>query len=567
MSTHANDLAILDSSIGRSFSGGAWSNPDEHFEFFAIERILGGYGLSDDEVMYGHVDGQNDGGLDGFYTFVNGTLVQEDTNLLVAGDAPSIDVWLIQAKNTGGFPEKPLGDLLIVLADLLNFTQDYSQLESRYNDRLINAATCLRRALTELGDRDVQLEFHYRYVTRGDASSAPARQKLPAVKGMLSSHFARAREYDLALMGASELLQSVREGNVFRRTLKYQGGQLSSRGCSYAVLVRIKDFVDFLSNEEGALNPRLFEQNVRAYRGDQGVNQDIRASVKEPHSDIDFWWLNNGVTILSTLVVLGTGELVLTNPQVVNGLQTSTVIHGAWDASTDDERCVLVKVVQANDQTLRNRIIKATNFQNKLPAVALRASDPLQSRIEMYFDSVGLLYERQQNFYRNQGRSPEEIVTLPYLGQAVMAVLLQKPDFARARPSTLLDDENDYRSVFDAEVDLAFYANAARIMKAVDLHISTIPTPGRFRARNFRFHIAMYVVMRHFGRKDVPAQAIASLSAATIDDLDIVNAWRRIETYVDNWHTGRDWSDDKTAKNADFRRDVRRRVRPSRRTS
>jgi hypothetical protein len=48
---------------------------------FVAEQLLKKHDLSDEEISSGIVDGGDDGGIDGFFTFVNDELLQEDTEL------------------------------------------------------------------------------------------------------------------------------------------------------------------------------------------------------------------------------------------------------------------------------------------------------------------------------------------------------------------------------------------------------------------------------------------------------------------------------------------------------
>lgn len=48
------------------------SKRDEAFEFFVFEQLLKDYDLSIDELKHGNIDGRNDGGIDGFFIFING---------------------------------------------------------------------------------------------------------------------------------------------------------------------------------------------------------------------------------------------------------------------------------------------------------------------------------------------------------------------------------------------------------------------------------------------------------------------------------------------------------------
>jgi hypothetical protein len=54
----------------------------------------------------------------------------------------------------------------------------------------------------------------------------------------------------------------------------------------------------------------------------------------------------------------------------------------------------------------------------------------------------------QRTYVLAEGRPIERIVSIPYMAQAVMAIVLQRPDTARARPSSLLKKNEDYERLF-----------------------------------------------------------------------------------------------------------------------
>jgi len=86
-------------------------------------------------------------------------------------------------------------------------------------------------------------------------------------------------------------------------------------------LVKLSDFFAFMTTDEGVLIDHLFESNVRDYQRDVEVNRAIRDSLKQADGKEDFWWLNNGITIVATQAGGARKDLVMHNPQVVNGLQ------------------------------------------------------------------------------------------------------------------------------------------------------------------------------------------------------------------------------------------------------
>lgn len=69
-----NDVILLDG-ILKDIELAEPLDTGERFEFFAFQQILKSFDLTREELDVGWVDGKDDGGIDGFYTFVNGLLV------------------------------------------------------------------------------------------------------------------------------------------------------------------------------------------------------------------------------------------------------------------------------------------------------------------------------------------------------------------------------------------------------------------------------------------------------------------------------------------------------------
>ncbi len=151
-------------------------------------------------------------------------------------------------------------------------------------------------------------------------------------------------------------------------------------------------------------------------------------------------------------------------------------------------------MVPTEDES-RDRIIKATNSQTPVQAASLRATDKIYRDIEEYLRPRGLFYDRRKNYYKNEGKSRNKIVSIPYMAQAVMAILLRRPDTARARPSSLLKTEENYSKVFDTSYPIALYYVCAEMMRKVEQYLrgpdSNVAPENRI---NLRFYVAMHVV-------------------------------------------------------------------------
>ena len=149
----------------------------------------------------------------------------------------------------------------------------------------------------------------------------------------------------------------------------------------FVALVNLAHYYSFITDENGSLRKYIFESNVRDYQGHNNVNNEIHNTLSEDTTE-DFWWLNNGVTILASDISQTTPrQLLITNPEIVNGLQTSNEICRFFkehpEKLTKENRNILLRIIVPENETSRDRIILATNSQTAIPPVALRSTDLL----------------------------------------------------------------------------------------------------------------------------------------------------------------------------------------------
>nr|WP_241728862.1 AIPR family protein [Nocardioides zeae] len=284
----------------------------------------------------------------------------------------------------------------------------------------------------------------------------------------------------------------------------------------YIGVVKLDEYQRFITDSSGKLDASLFEANVRDYEGETGVNRSIQATLTKEDKGVDFWWLNNGVTIVADKVQPASKLLELESPQIVNGLQTSHEIFKRGRAEGFSEnRSVLVKVIQAADDRVKDRIIQATNSQTTLGTSALRATDLVQRRIEEHLRTQGLYYERRKNFYHNRNIPLTKLVSIDQMGQAVMSTLVQVPHIARGEVSAIFSEEI-YPVVFSEAHPIQMYSVAITLQRRVEefLHSST---DTRGDAENFVFHLAMLATVA-LTRKMNPKSADLAESLQTPSD-------------------------------------------------
>ena len=217
----------------------------------------------------------------------------------------------------------------------------------------------------------------------------------------------------------------------------------------------------------------------------------------------EFWWLNNGITILATDASIVGKEISLEQIQIVNGLQTTESIYRHFQSLPEsrNEDSVLIKVVQSNDDGIRDAIIRSTNNQTAVEPASLYATDKIQRDIEEILAVHGLYYERRKNHYTNQGYRQSEIVTPLYLGAGYVALGLKNPRRALLFGNGSIQNRSVYNRVFRHGTNLNVWVTIARILKASDSALGQFV--GRYQkrhrmVRNWRYVVGFMVTARNY---------------------------------------------------------------------
>lgn len=506
---------------------------DDAFELFACEQALGERDLSTEEVADGVVGGGNDGGLDGVYVFLGDVLLAEDSDVFqddfVPGKVPSrsrLELWMVQAKRETSFSETAIEKVADSCGRLLSLAEEEADLEQLYSTSVVTRTGFFRRALQALASRHLQVEIRFVYATRGRVDDVNTKVEIKArdLRRQFDEVVSGATGI-VDFLGAAELWQRATAHPSYTMQLTYQENATS--GSSHVALVRLRDYLKFLADEHGELRRHIFDWNVRDYQGDVEVNKEIRESLEDLRGP-EFWWLNNGVTVICSRASVVGKTYALDDVQVVNGLQTSHTVFNVLRGAAEDhpalDRAVLIRILVTEDAPTRDRVIRATNRQTSVPAASLRATDEIQRDIESFFLSHGWFYDRRKNYYRNNGKSAERIVSIPLLAQAVMAMGLSRPDNSRARPSSLLKRDEDYRKIFSANIPLEVYLWMAKSQKAVDAFLLSEAAGTSAQERtNLRFHLSMIAAARLLqARVHNPAQLQTIAAAGTpITEVDL----------------------------------------------
>ena len=266
---------------------------------------------------------------------------------------------------------------------------------------------------------------------------------------------------------------------------------------AYLALARADEFVDnVLSDGEGRMRASVFEQNVRAFLGDDNaVNARMRAALKEAARHDRFVMNNNGITIVSPDVKIQSDRVSVTNFQIVNGCQTSHVLFRSRGDLTDAV-WVPLKVIEAEDPDVVAQLVECTNSQTEVDESQFVSIRPFAQRLENYFSASiaggneqdGRLYfERRTNQYADSDISKYRIFDIQKLARAFAAMFLDLPHVAYMYPTQVLKERR--AQLFRPDHSEHAYHTAALALYRLELALGNQYVPRKHQSA--KWHMLM----------------------------------------------------------------------------
>ena len=169
----------------------------------------------------------------------------------------------------------------------------------------------------------------------------------------------------------------------------------------------------------------------------------------------------------------------------------------------NENRNVLVRFIVPDSEEIRDDIIFATNNQTNIPKSSLRVTDAIHLQIEMYCKTRGLYYDRRKNYYKNLKKKATDIISVSFLAQCLISLFLRKPDFARARPSTLLTDDRTYNQLYPKNCNLSVYYKVGKLGKIIQDNLRKTPDWNPSEKNDILFYVLYGVVVKLLGKTDI----------------------------------------------------------------
>lgn len=554
----SNNLALLNS-ILKEYHAENPKNIDESFEYFVSEMFFKKYDFSDEEVSSGLVGGKKDWGIDGVYIVFNdrNILDVEEIDLDNLSRNFDIQLFIFQYKNKTSFEEKVVDKFNTVYKYFVDLDREVPTVSSGIPQDIIDKIVLFREAVTKSASKYPNVKITFIHASKDDSAPILAEKSTNyAYKQKISDLTRDVEEFNLGystkceylLLGVEELKKLNQYEKSYTGSLKQnenpiyvEYGEEENKQKGYIATTTLKDYFNFLVEEDDkgntTLKEHLFESNIRDYQNKTEVNKSIEATLSNPLITQDFWWLNNGITILADVGSLTGKTFSLENIQIVNGLQTSYSIFNAFKnnkaALNSDERTIFCKIIITEEEESRDAIIKATNSQNAVSPSLLRSTDNIQRDIEQYFKINNFYYDRRKNYYKNKGKDTKRIISINYLAQALTAILKSSPSRARTSPTVLTKKDDDYNSLFNKFTNIEVYFYVVLIRKKMEEYLATsfviADDIDDYIKKYFKLHLTRILASLLTESFKVNTRDIIKLTPKKINEVSEINLKSSIE--------------------------------------
>lgn len=416
----------------------------EHFaSFLTVGRLLSeSFDTSDIVIGSG-----GDTGIDAIAIIVNGSLVDDDAaveEFVERNGYLDVSFIFVQAERSSSFETKKIGQFSY---GVLDFFKDKPSLpRSKEITKLgrIMSAIYKQSSKFKRGNPTCRLYYVTTGVWTGDAALDARRRA--AVDDLTALRIFRSVEFIPVDAEGIQRLNRESRNSVSREfdfALKAVVPNIEGVTESYVGLLPAPEFLRLVEDENHEVLKGIFYDNVRDWQDFNVVNSEMRETLSSSATRSRFALMNNGVTVIAKTLRTTANRFYIEDYQVVNGCQTSHVLHDQRDL-LDATVMVPLRLIATRDDEVISSIVKATNRQTEVREEQLLALSDFQKKLETYFgafpDDRRLYYERRSRQYNSVGGIEKtRIITPGSLIRAFASMFLGEPHRATRSYRRILD--------------------------------------------------------------------------------------------------------------------------------
>ena len=276
------------------------------------------------------------------------------------------------------------------------------------------------------------------------------------IQKLLQEHGLDNLNYEIQLYFADDVVDEIKESESRRPTVE-NGKIVIDKADNYlefgedAVIINVSAFS--IKDLYARHSTNLLSRNLRYFIKKRDIDDSINETIR--NSPESFWFKNNGLTIICDDFEISGKEVKLKNFSIVNGGQTTTLLHKSKDINKEHDfflPCKIIKII-GETEDMKNlfslEIAKATNSQKAIKQIDLKANAPEQVRFGIAMRNAGIFYQTKRGeVIPKDYKEDYKNTDLVEVGKLCLAGMFQLPGSSRSKPSTLYLDKY-YNPVFN----------------------------------------------------------------------------------------------------------------------
>ena len=475
--------------------------------------------LNDNDFANIVVDAGNDGGVD---------ILLSDPN------SESSDLIIGQSKF---YEEINRDDIFNALKKMTDFYND--MIDSNYGNISGKVQSRFMTLNSEVGEES---KVHFVLFTSALKKQIKPNQIIEKIRER--TRFPREQihkpaSYEFHILFASDIHEAIKEAESQRPTV--EAGKLTIDFANNVLWYNETESavvnVSALSIKQlyAQYNTTLLARNLRYHvKGD--IDKAIRDTIDNDPED--FWYKNNGITIICDDFKVDGKEVKLKNFSIINGGQTTYMIHKNDKVRAGSDfylPCKIIKVIGDTEDEKNSFILeiaKATNSQKAIKPIDLKANAPEQIRFVQAMRTEQLFYQTKRGErVPDAFREPYKNTDLVEVGKLCLAAIFQVPCTSRSKPSSLYKEQyynpvflgNNQPQIAQICKELLYIDNFYRkdFIKEYEDNHSSNPEAVSF-ARNARtICIAFVALASRYYQNNISDVVISKMNNFEISDADL----------------------------------------------
>ncbi|MEX1133055.1 MAG: AIPR family protein, partial [Flavobacteriales bacterium] len=404
----------------------------EHFTGYLVTSQHYTETFMPDEI---HVGAGGDCGIDSISIIVNGCLISHADEIADLSETNGyLDATFIfnQAERSSAFESQKVGQFHFGVNDFLSETPSLPQ--NKYVKEKCEIVNEIFKQSSKFKKGNPQCFLYYTTTGKWLDDANLKSRKDSVIKDLQSLNL--FRKIDFSFVDAENiqiLFRSTKnaistEVNFPERTVL---PELPGIEQAYLGFLGAHEYLKLIENSNEEIITSIFYDNVRHWQDWNKVNVEIKETLENAEKNIYFPLLNNGVTIIAKKIIPTGNRFVLEDYQIVNGCQTSYVLHESRNFLTPGI-LIPVRIIATNNAEIRNSIIKATNRQTEVTEEQIFALADFPKKLEVYFPTFDghkkLFYERRSRQYNSdEAIEKVRVVNMTALVRSYASIFLDLP--------------------------------------------------------------------------------------------------------------------------------------------